>query len=726
MKSLRFFIIFLVNIAGVTAQNSYYLNRPDGRTIEFPSSMVEKVTARHLYTSFPIAEYNGFSLQYAKDSLKVMSTFLGDNRFIVEAESIKWVGNSYPTKVQKFPTYTTYTSASGRYTIRSTKGNAMTGISGGQYVEIDGSADATLPFIASGSSFRITPVFVPTQFLPSLIIAKPYTTNRIPLATDSLIKISASEVTTGPTSDWLPSDDNQTISFINAAFDTLLTNNKYSKNFLLDYLIVELKDPIPVEQSGLLLPDLIQKDPSISIFSEALKLTGLDKKLTKYLDNSYHIGSDTISIGIYYPSMWNNRVTDYPDVRNFSYTAFIEKDEVYKSYGIESVQDLIQKLMSKSGTFKQYDPNGRIKYDAAYTDSNNVLYRFVAYHLLNFLGNYENLTARRWIQTNQAEFNYLDPQEFYETMCPSTVMKFQSDKDGKLFINRRRVNESALANRLASNPFAVAEVGAEVVSPTEANIDSRNALNGVFHYVKKLLIYNDTTALDVLNTRMRIEASTLSPDFLTSGARGKTKTNANQSIVALFKHGYVTNFNFSNESKLGLRSDPNWSPAYQCDALDVVGQYDFTFKIPPVPEGTYEIRIGTTSSPDRGIVQFYFDEEAVGMPVDLRLSKYDPAIGAVEDTGDPEVDLANDLLMYNKGFMKGPDSWYCGTEKTTSHRTQYNCIRVVLTRKELKEDVIHHIRVKCLTDNPNAIFSFDYLELCPASVYDSPDGEDRH
>lgn len=116
------------------------------------------------------------------------------------------------------------------------------------------------------------------------------------------------------------------------------------------------------------------------------------------------------------------------------------------------------------------------------------------------------------------------------------------------------------------------------------------------------------------------------------------------------------------------------------------------------------IRIGTTSGADRGIVQFYFDEEAVGMPVDLRIYKQDPSIGAVVDTGDPEVDLANDLLMYN---------------------TQYNCIRVVLTRKELKEDAIHHIRVKCLTDDPDAIFPFDYLELCPASVYDFTNGEDR-
>ncbi len=726
MKSLRFLCVFLLTFAVVTAQNTYYLNRPDGRTLEFPSSVVEKATNRYLYTAYPIADYNGFSLQYAKDSLKKIATPLGNNRFKVEAESMKWVGNLYPTKVQKYATYTLYTRANGSYTIRSTKGNTISGVSGDQYVEIDGSADATLPFIAPGSSFRITPVFVPTHFLPSLIIAKPYSYESIPMATDSLINISATKFTTGKTSDWMPSDGNQTISFINAAFDSLLTENSYSKNFLLDYVIVELKDPIPVEQSGSLLPDLIKQDPSISIFNEALKLTGLDNKLTKYLDNSYKIGSDSTNLKLFYSTGGRDRQADYPSVRKFSYTAFIEKDEVYHSYGIQTVQDLIQKLMSKSGTFKLYDPNDRIKYDVAYTDTNNVLYRFVAYHLLDFLGNYSDLTAKTWIQTNQAEFNYLDPQDFYETMCPSTVMKFQSDRTGKLFINRRRVNEGALAIRTAADPFAVARVGAEVVSPTEANNDNMNAINGVFHYVKKLLIYNDTTAMDVLNTRMRIDASTLSPDFLTSGARGRAKPNGDRLIVTLFKPGFVKNINFSDGTTMGVRNDPNWSPAFQCDALDVKGIYDFSFKIPPVPEGMYEIRIGTTIGGRNDIVQFYVDEEAIGLPVDFRLYPSGPAIGWISDTGEPEVDLANDLTMYNKGYMKGPDSWYCGIEKTKSQRTQSNIIRLILTRKQLNEGAIHHIRVKSLSNDANAVFPFDYLELCPVSVYNSPEGEDRH
>ncbi len=146
-----------------------------------------------------------------------------------------------------------------------------------------------------------------------------------------------------------------------------------------------------------------------------------------------------------------------------------------------------------------------------------------------------------------------------------------------------------------------------------------------------------------------------------------------------------------------------------------------------MPEGQYEIRIGMNMGTDRGIVQIYFDGKACGIPIDMRISKFDnPKIGAVIDSEDEEENKRNDKDMKNRGFMKGPDSWMTGTAKTESHREYYNSVRVVLANEYLAEGKDHYIRFNTVIDNPNGLFPFDYLELCPKSVYANPEGEDTH
>ena len=38
----------------------------------------------------------------------------------------------------------------------------------------------------------------------------------------------------------------------------------------------------------------------------------------------------------------------------------------------------------------------------------------------------------------------------------------------------------------------------------------------------------------------------------------------------------------------------------------------------------------------------------------------------------------------------------------------------------------YHLRFRQVLDDPNRYWSFDYIELCPKSVYGSPEGEDTH
>jgi len=53
-------------------------------------------------------------------------------------------------------------------------------------------------------------------------------------------------------------------------------------------------------------------------------------------------------------------------------------------------------------------------------------------------------------------------------------------------------------------------------------------------------------------------------------------------------------------------------------------------------------------------------------------------------------------------------------------------LRRILTTKYLDANKTYHLRFRQVLDDPNRYWSFDYIELCPKSVYGSPEGEDTH
>jgi len=511
--------------------------------------------------------------------------------------------------------------------------------------------------------------------------------------------------------------------FINKTAEMLVRNDSVSNG------VVHTLNRV-VTPSNRFIPQLIQSDTTISIFSDLLFLTGLDQKMLLYQDLNYKIGADSTilgSVSAKWPDPSQDRATSYPEKRKFAYTAFIEPNSVYKNYGVRNTQELIDKLINKSGPFSMYDPHGKIVYDNNFKDSNNVVNRFVAYHLQNRLGNYNQWNVSATMRDNCVLYKYLDAEDFYETMCSGTMIKIQTTREGQVYINRRRINEGAAAIADAADPYQAAVRGVRIQSPTEVKIN-QDALNGVYHYIDALLIY-DNNAIDALNTRMRIDASTLSPDFLNNVGRNRSRPDGTRLVVTRYKQGFVTNFNFSAQTQMGLRNDPDWSPSFGRDGLDFMGQYDLTVKIPPVPEGQYEVRVGINAGGDRGIVQVYIDDEPCGIPIDMRIYKSDPKIGSVDDGTDLEENKRNDKDLKNRGYMKGPDSWNIGTLSSppqTSLRMYYNSMRIVLSTMNFREGETHYLRFKSVIDNAKGLFPFDYMELCPKSVYGSATGEDTH
>ena len=143
-----------------------------------------------------------------------------------------------------------------------------------------------------------------------------------------------------------------------------------------------------------------------------------------------------------------------------------------------------------------------------------------------------------------------------------------------------------------------------------------------------------------------------------------------------------------------------------------LGAFDFKYKLPPVPEGTYELRMGYSANNNRHIVQFYVDDEVTGIPVDLRILLSDPNIGYVADSNTDDNGIANDKEMKNRGYLKGPTTYYYNG--STLARNDNSVVRKVITTKYLgKGD--HWLRFKNVKedDNGKAQFMHDYLEIVP-------------
>ena len=465
-----------------------------------------------------------------------------------------------------------------------------------------------------------------------------------------------------------------------------------------------------IAQTDSLLAATIGQDSTLQLFYMALKETGMDQLISDYKDESYSCGVDSTEKGYmvrctsgsqdYTRSFWVGK-------RYFKYTAFVEPDSIYHKYGIQTLDQL--KAYAKK-IYDQTYPEDAGLYDDDPTNRKNPLNRFISYHLLPRYGDYN-----AWVQSGELREHcwvttLTDPEEFYETMCPGTIMRFAAPPAG-LFINRKGVRNNAKVR------------GVRVLSESESGKSNQNALNGVYYYIDDILAYTPEVRDVVLNCRIRIDATTLSPDFMNCNGRGRY----GEDILTGFKNGYITNWKVSDETYVGVHSDVGYWNSYCANAVCISGVFDVSIKLPPVPSGTYEVRLGYTCGEERGVVQVYMNNVACGIPVDLRVYGADPTIGWIDDKefADEDEIKANDKAMHNRGFMKGPDSYHPYDGENTMRATMWN-LRRVLTTQYLTPEKDYWLRFRQVLDDPNRYWSFDYIELCPKSIYGSPEGEDTH
>ncbi|MBO5233511.1 MAG: fasciclin domain-containing protein [Prevotella sp.] len=463
-----------------------------------------------------------------------------------------------------------------------------------------------------------------------------------------------------------------------------------------------------ITASSVTLPDLIAEDTTTTLFSKALVLTGMCDSLRKYIDETYRCGDDSVYDGIPKRYGGQDRTAKYPEKRYFKYTAFVETDDVFRKRNINTIDDLIAYAKS---VYDASFPGDAGLYDDDFTNRKNPLNRFVSYHLMDRIGSYGDWAPYGDILTQCCRPDIADAEDFWQTMCPGAMIRFC------------RANDELYANRKGHKRTVIDGCkGVRVLKALESTKYSkkRDAINGTYHYLEDILVYDVNVRDKALNCRMRIDATTLCADFMNQNARGHYGVETFTGM----KNGYMTGWKTTKETFVAVHNDDPWWSSYLGNAVCVKGQYDVQFKLPTPPPGLYEIRLGYVAGEERGVVQVYLNNEPCGIPVDLRVGSWDPIIGSIADTGDEETDLANDKALRNRGYMKGMDS-YGKPGATHFRKDAAEHLRRILTTVQIREGEDYWLRFRQVMEG-DAEWSFDYIELCPKSVYANPDGEDRH
>ena len=454
----------------------------------------------------------------------------------------------------------------------------------------------------------------------------------------------------------------------------------------------------------------------LSLFSEALEKTGLDNKLQDYKDYSYTEGNKR-GIGIY-----GDVTVPYPLNRYFGFTAFCETDQTFNDLGIYNLDDLYKKC-------KEWYPKAT---DPDFTSEDNALNKFISYHLVNKKLLYSRLVCYniKVMGIYNSESNYpkrADRYEYYETL-QGTLLKVTRPISNAAYSTDLLINYTPMLSNSA-DPYQVEyngiPVNIKILDPTDVKADTthykgftQEALNGSIHLIAHPLIYNeDVMAGYVLNEIMRFDFSSLLPELTNNDIRWTSGNNVvfgtRGDYEFYLPDGYCKNsiYNTAETRLYYLSPHTSWAN-YQGDEMMCLGAFDFEYRLPHVPAGTYEIRMGYSANGNRHIVQFYVDDEIAGIPVDLRITANNALIGWVSDANTDDNGVANDKEMKNRGYLKGPTTFYYGG--STLARNYNGDIRKVITTKYLGNGD-HWIRFKNVKedDDGKAQFMHDYLEIVP-------------
>jgi len=489
-----------------------------------------------------------------------------------------------------------------------------------------------------------------------------------------------------------------------------------------------------IDFSGDYVYDLVDHDPKTTLFSLALKECGYHNILDEWYDETYKIEDDSVTEGVDLVSASNNYKVFYWDKRKTNFTLLVPTDSVFNANGVYDLDDMFQMACDI------YDPQGELDNTilSDYKNPQNPLFKFLGYHILPFLADLSRINGREDIVNTYSKY-ITDPEDYFQPYLSKSLMRISTKlKSGKPDLNNIYINSRGSEGNGTVGFNGPKIRGVRILTADQMGVEKYSALNGVYHYVDGILKYDQETREDILDRRLRIDCTTLSPDFLTSGAR---QFDASNSGYSRYGSGFKDPLNFVSynaEYTLSVRAPTTSSSyAYEGDGIDIEGQFDMYVKLPPVPHnGTWQLRLSYRSNKLCGIIQTYWAKVPVGqevdrqswtplgLPIDLRVNLTDASVGWIDDDdleGTAAIE-ALDKSMKNRGWLKGSDAQRTATD--IIHRKVDTMGRLILATEYMTSNTDYYIRFKQLLDDKKAEFLFDYIELVPKSVFDAV--EDKH
>lgn len=457
------------------------------------------------------------------------------------------------------------------------------------------------------------------------------------------------------------------------------------------------------------------KDQRFSLFNEALRVTGWADYINQMPieDPTFDPKADQRAI------MTHTVPEERPTARKFGFTILAPSDESLAKFtacpacpnGVQSLADL-----ENLATFYYRDVfNHDADFITDYTDKKHYLNRFIAYHCFD-----RTMTASRFIKdyATPHHFPQYDMFEYLEPLLEQSLVEVQLDRDCVL-----PNSQYGLLNSQGDHSKAV------LFSEAINKPDSGYSLNGYYHEISAPLLFSEALVADLSSKRLRMDIASFFPELVTNNMRGNNPTAVagvmRKTHAYLLPNNYLENISLSGSTRMSYLGACAAYEDYQGDEFNIRGAYDFTIKTPPIPSGTYEVRMSRQPTAYGGKALMYFDAVQVGDTVNLSLLAKDPRIGW-ETPGSNLNDrdgFKNDSLLRTRGYMKGPSSFYCFGHWygyiADNARLSYNNLRKIIGTFTFTEFRKHTLRIQSLSPFGDTSLIIDYLEFVPVSLLET-------
>lgn len=553
------------------------------------------------------------------------------------------------------------------------------------------------------------------------------------------------------------------------SIEGVATISKENRGILLSNGIIHQVEAVVAPSDGRLSDFMRQwsKKPGSGyyVMSKLILACGLEDTLNAYRDEEWERLYQTRQVKDLPNHTSVGQVGTIPEHRYFGFTLFAETDHFWEETLGKAVEDItvddVCAYLQESGLF---DHVPGTLYDENYKNEMNFLNQFVTYHILPQRIGREKFV----IHYNETGYSYgssrtlsIPIMDYYQTMgLPRMIKTYESLESNGIYLNRfpilrngrgqfgptkQNINdyhESGMFMRLKGSSTTPNEnEGIRILTNTEAGTDASSIANAVVYPIEQLLVCTENVCNTMSSQRIRFDACCTMPEMMNNDIR---QTRAYYTYGAPNVRAIPTNYPYLEGVEIREGTKFYYLQAYmsgyhnlQGDEFNIIGQYDFTMKLPPVPRaGQYEVRFGVaTGSYVRSMAQVYFgttrDKMTVtGIPMDLRIgglemrqpSGITPSnVGWEADTDDEEYNNQVTKAMRTKGFMKAPYAW-CNANGTGSPvRTFHYMSRRIITSTYLEPYQNYYIRFQSVLEGETKEFFMDYFEYVPKEVYDNPE-----